>query len=147
VLKNFGNKVHLTDSQLNENKEILMKNNEAVVNISKKLTMAIMLGLCVNLNVMGAEAEVVGEPSAEYISPTAGVHPDQRPAGAPVITEVKKDKDWYKQAETGLQPPFSPSLSFLLYQGNWFNPFIHPGMLGKYDIRGWHNHFPQAVWR
>lgn len=124
-----------------------MKRNGALVDISKKLTMAIILGLCFNLNVMGAEAQPASEQPAEYISPTAGVQPDQRPTGAPVITKVAKNKEWFKQAETGLQPPFSPSLSFLLYQGNWHTPFNRPGMLGKYDIRGWHNQSPQAVWR
>ena len=122
-----------------------MEKKGTLVNISQKLTMAIMLGLCLNFNVMGAEQASVQ--SAEYISPTAGVQPNQRPAWAPVITEVAKNKEWYKRAETGLQPPFSPSLSFLLYQGNWFNPFNNAGMLGKYDIRGWHNQLPQAVWR
>lgn len=128
-----------------------MEKQSALVDMSKKLTMAIMLGLCLNFKVMGAESiateQPIAEQSAEYISPTAGVQPDQRPAGAPVITEITKDKEWYKKAETGLQPPFPPSLGFLLYQGNWFNPFIRAGMLGKYDIRGWHNQSPQAVWR
>jgi hypothetical protein len=124
-----------------------MKRNGALVDISKKLTMAIILGLCFNFKVMGAETPPASEQPAEYISPTAGVQPDQRPAGAPVITKVAKNKAWYKQAETGLQPPFSHSLSFLFYQGNWHTPFNEPGMLGKYDIRGWHNQSPQAVWR
>ena len=122
-----------------------MEKQSILINMVKKMAIAIMFGLCLNFKVMGAEP--IAEQSGEYISPTAGVQPDQRPAGAPVITSVIKDKEWYKKAETGLQPPFSPSLSFLLYQGNWFNPFIHAGMLGKYDIRGWHNQSPQAVWR
>ena len=29
---------------------------------------------------------------------------------------------------------------FLEDQGNWYTPFNHPGMTGRYDIRGWHRH-------
>ncbi len=68
----------------------------------------------------------------------AGVHPDQRPAGAPVITEMKKDGAWYGRALTGVEKPYPSSLRFLEDQGAWFTPFTHPGMTGPYDIRGWH---------
>ncbi len=73
---------------------------------------------------------------AEFI---AGVKPDQRPEGAPVITEYKKDGAWYTRALTGVIPPYPSSLRFLEDQGAWFTPFIHPGMTGPYDIRGWHS--------
>ncbi|PIE09253.1 MAG: hypothetical protein CSA72_13815 [Rhodobacterales bacterium] len=68
----------------------------------------------------------------------AGVEPSQRPEGAPEITQVAKDGVWYQQALTGVSQPYPASLKFLEDQGNWFNPFIHPGMTGPYDIRGWH---------
>lgn len=68
----------------------------------------------------------------------AGTRPDQRPAGAPTITKVTKGADWYGKALKGVQKPYPYSLHFLENQGNWFNPFIHPGMNGPYDIRGWH---------
>jgi len=68
----------------------------------------------------------------------AGVKPDQRPAGAPVIKTYKKDAKWYARALTGIIPPYPHSLKFLESQGAWYNPFIHPGMLPPYDIRGWH---------
>ena len=73
---------------------------------------------------------------AEY--PVAGVEPSQRPAGAPVIREFKKGDEWYAQAKTGITKPYPPSLSFLEDQGPWYTPFNHPGMMGSYDIRGWH---------
>ncbi len=69
----------------------------------------------------------------------AGVEPSQRPEGAPVITEFKKDGAWYGQALNGVVAPYPASLRFLEDQGAWFNPFIHPGMPGPYDIRGWYN--------
>ena len=68
----------------------------------------------------------------------AGLHPDHRPEKAPVITTVKKDGAWYQHALTGVIPPYPASLHFLESQGNWYTPFNHPGMTGRYDIRGWH---------
>jgi hypothetical protein len=73
---------------------------------------------------------------AEY--PIAGLTPYERPAGAPVIEQVVKDDAWYQIALTGISKPYPASLRFLEDQGNWYTPFIHPGMTGRYDIRGWH---------
>ncbi|MES9858809.1 MAG: hypothetical protein ABW166_19725 [Sedimenticola sp.] len=73
---------------------------------------------------------------AEY--PTAGVTPDQRPQGAPVITQVTHDSQWMKNALRGIDKPYPESLSFLEDQGNWYTPFNHPGATGPYDIRGLH---------
>jgi len=73
--------------------------------------------------------------AAQFI---AGVNPSQRPEGAPVITEFKKDGAWYTRALTGVIPPYPASLRFLEDQGAWFNPFLYPGMPPPYDIRGWH---------
>ena len=72
-------------------------------------------------------------------SPIAGVDPAQRPAGAPVVTEVPKDAAWYQQALTGISEPYPGSLQFLEDQGAWFTPFNRAGM-PPYDIRGWHDH-------
>jgi hypothetical protein len=74
--------------------------------------------------------------NAEY--PIAGLTPDQRPAGAPMIEWVKHDKAWYQHALTGIQPPYPRSLWFLDNQGDWYTPFNHPGIPGYYDIRGWY---------
>jgi hypothetical protein len=68
----------------------------------------------------------------------AGVNPSERPVGAPVITDYVKDKVWYEHALAGVSQPYPDSLKFLDSQGAWFTPFIHPGMLGHFDIRGWH---------
>lgn len=69
----------------------------------------------------------------------AGTAPSQRPAGAPTIKEMKKDKAWYDKAVTGVSRPFPWSLKFLESQGNWYTPFTRAGMVGRYDLRGWHN--------
>jgi hypothetical protein len=71
--------------------------------------------------------------------PMAGVDPSQRPQGAPRISEVVRGPDWYARALTGISQPYPASLRFLEDQGNWYTPFIHPGMPGRYDLRGWHS--------
>ena len=73
---------------------------------------------------------------AEY--PVAGVDPSQRPVGAPEQSEAPKSGEWYQRSLSGVNEPFPSSLQFLEDQGGWFNPFINPGMTGRYDIRGWH---------
>jgi hypothetical protein len=71
--------------------------------------------------------------------PIAGTQPSERPAGAPMIREVRKPEGWFTRALTGISRPYPPSLRFLEDQGNWYTPFNHPGMYGRYDIRGWHS--------
>jgi len=90
------------------------------------LGIVIACGISINVN------------AADYVPPVAGVNPDQRPAGAPVISEFRMERAWYDKAITGLQAPFPASFSFLDYQGNWYTPFNQPGMVDRYDIRGWH---------
>lgn len=78
------------------------------------------------------------EPATDY--PIAGLNPDQRPASAPVIyQQPDKNGDWYKNALYGVDTPYPSSLRFLEDQGSWYTPFIHRGMTGRYDIRGWHS--------
>jgi hypothetical protein len=76
--------------------------------------------------------------STESGYPIAGTQPSERPAGAPVIHEVQKPDGWYVRALTGISQPYPASLRFLEDQGNWYTPFNHPGMHGRYDIRGWY---------
>lgn len=68
----------------------------------------------------------------------AGLRPFERPAWAPVITEMQRDGSWYVRALTGIEQPYPASLKFLEEQGEWFSPFLHPGMTGRYDIRHWY---------
>lgn len=85
---------------------------------------------CALLAASGAMAQ-----TAPYI---AGVQPDQRPATAPKLETYDKSGDWLARATHGVEKPHPPSLKFLNDQGAWFNPFTRPGMLGRYDIRHWH---------
>ncbi|WP_020396178.1 hypothetical protein [Thiolinea disciformis] len=81
---------------------------------------------------------VAGSSWAQDVPYVAGTNPSERPANAPVITELVRDQNWLPYALTGVSQPFPASLRFLENQGNWFTPFNHPGMLSRYDIRGWH---------
>lgn len=75
----------------------------------------------------------------------AGSTPDRRPERAPHITAFEKTDAWYAMARAGISEPYPLSLKFLDDQGGWFTPFIHPGMTGHFDIRGWHTHDAKAA--
>ncbi|MER2607111.1 MAG: hypothetical protein ABTQ29_14850 [Siculibacillus sp.] len=68
----------------------------------------------------------------------AGLAPDRRPVGAPSITAPLRPQSWYVRAVTGITPPYPRSLFFLDNQGEWYTPFNRPGMVERYDLRGWH---------
>ncbi len=72
----------------------------------------------------------------------AGVRPHLHPPDAPVVTQVAKDAQWYRQALQGIDSPYPASLQFLEDQGAWYTPFTRPGMTGVYDLRGWHRPAP-----
>jgi len=96
-----------------------------------RIARGVMLGAalaCAGGSAAGASSDVF----------IAGVRPFERPAGAPVVKEYRKDAEWYRRALTGISQPYPWSLKFLEDQGPWYTPFIHPGMLPPYDIRGWH---------
>lgn len=39
----------------------------------------------------------------------------------------------------GVSEPVPESIQrWVIDQGGWFNPFFHPGMVGCYDLRGFH---------
>lgn len=73
---------------------------------------------------------------AEY--PIAGVTPNQRPEGAPVVRDVARSSSWEQRFFYGVTQPYPASLRWAQDQGAWFTPFDRPGMTGPYDLRGWH---------
>lgn len=75
--------------------------------------------------------------AGEY--PVAGVTPNQRPAGAPVIREAVRPAGWDARFFHGVEKPYPASLSWAADQGGWYTPFNRPGSPGPYDIRGWGN--------
>jgi hypothetical protein len=74
--------------------------------------------------------------STEFV---AGLVPDQRPAGAPVIQEFAPSSDWRAQSLAGISKPIPASLDFIDSQGAWYTPFNQPGMPGYYDLRNLHH--------
>lgn len=80
---------------------------------------------------------VAGAAIAETAEPVAGLMPDRRPPGAPVIASFDQSPDWQQQALRGIAPPQS-GLEFLKDQGAWYTPFNQPNSTGRYDIRGLH---------
>ncbi len=69
----------------------------------------------------------------------AGVKPNQRPTGAPVMREFVPDTGWRKRFLAGISNPTPPNLNFINSQGAWYTPFNQPGMPGYYDLRNLHN--------
>ena len=80
---------------------------------------------------------LLGNALAEPVVPVAGLQPDRRPPGAPVIASFEPSDGWQAQALKGIAPP-QVGLDFLKDQGAWYTPFMLPGMPGRYDIRGLH---------
>ncbi|WP_200243130.1 hypothetical protein [Thiohalocapsa halophila] len=97
-------------------------------------TAAVLLSYAITGDSLGQQA--ARQANGGY--PIAGTQPSARPAGAPVVREVRKPEGWYTKALTGISQPYPASLGFLEDQGNWYTPFNRPGMVGRYDIRGWH---------
>lgn len=77
--------------------------------------------------------------AADPAPEVAGTQPSKRPATAPVIKKVTHDAAWYSEALRGLDEPYPASFRFLEHQGAWHTPFNRPGMVGPYDLRGWHS--------
>ena len=73
--------------------------------------------------------------STEFV---AGLTPNQRPGGAPVVREFAPGADWRSRALAGVSEPVPDSLDFLDSQGAWYTPFNRPGMPGYYDLRNMH---------
>ena len=74
--------------------------------------------------------------STEFV---AGLAPNQRPVGAPVIEEFAPSSDWRSQLLAGVSEPIPASLDFIDSQGAWYTPFNQPGMPGYYDLRNLHH--------
>ncbi len=106
---------------------------------SLKLFGVFVLCCSAQVNLCAAE-ETTANDIDEY--PVAGTTPEQRPSGAPVLKKVVKNDAWYQNALKGIEYPQTEGgiqlFNLLLQQGNWYSPFIHPGMVGKYDIRNMH---------
>lgn len=84
---------------------------------------------------------LAGAPLRAEPYPIAGLTPNQRPAGAPVMRSFEKDRAWLERYHHGIGELVSPSLGAADQQG-WYTPFNRPGMLPPYDLRQWHSAQP-----
>lgn len=97
----------------------------------KQATLQILVVISLHLFISASQAD-----EGPWI---AGLDPAMRPANAPTISTVQHSADWRAHALSGITAPVPEGLDFLNDQGNWFTPFSRPGMVGLYDLRGWHN--------
>jgi len=81
----------------------------------------------------GVVAEVA-EP--DYV---AGLHPYQRPAGAPQVTEAYRTPEQLERALYGVERPIPGNVEAIAATGNWWVSLRQPGMTHPYDLRNWHD--------
>ena len=89
--------------------------------------------LVVGMLAAGASLTAGAAEPSPYI---AGVTPDHRRTDVPVIKEAPPFDE--QRAFRGIEQPYPASLSVFRDQGAWYTPFTLPGMIGPYDIRGYH---------
>lgn len=88
-----------------------------------------------NALVAAATALILAAPAMADTT-VAGLAPYQRPASAPVLDKAPAQP----KAATGIVEPIPASVAAMLKdQGAWYSPFTRPGMVGYYDLRGWHD--------
>ena len=100
----------------------------------------VSLGLAAGL-VVGASGTAWAQENpgvVDGIASVAGLAPFERPERAPVLSDFQQTGEWRAKALRGISEPLPPSLKFIDSQGAWYTPFDQPGMLGPYDLRGWH---------
>lgn len=90
----------------------------------------VLLACCLTLGLT-----LLSLPPAAAQPPVAGITPDRRPAGAPVVLAASAPAP---RGLRGIAEPLPAGLGFMASQGAWYTPFTRPGMTGPYDLRGWH---------
>jgi hypothetical protein len=69
----------------------------------------------------------------------AGLHPDRRPDMAPRLDEAAaRTPDQFARVLRGIDKPVPGNVQSIAATGNWWVPLRQPGMMGPYDLRGWH---------
>lgn len=88
--------------------------------------------------VLLASVPIVSPAQAPAESSVAGLVPHERPADAPILGQFSPDLGWRARTLQGVSEPVPGTLRFIESHGAWYTPFDRPGMLGRYDLRGWH---------
>jgi hypothetical protein len=89
-------------------------------------------GLC---RLLGLWALLCGTAGAQ---PVAGLQPDQRPEGAPVVRVHAVDATLKQQRLKGVTTPWPGTVERIAESGAWYSPMFHPGMPSRYDLRQLH---------
>jgi len=75
----------------------------------------------------------------------AGLHPYQRPDGAPQLTEAVRAPEQLERMLHGVEKPVPGNVESIAVTGNWWVPLRQAGMNGAYDLRGWHDTVVETV--
>lgn len=75
-------------------------------------------------------------------APIAGLHPYERPAGAPVQTERPVTRVQLGHWMHGISEPYPGNVTTIAASGHWWLPLRGPGMTPPYDLRAWHGIAP-----
>jgi len=96
------------------------------------VVMAIGCGSVASLAGAGAWAQTTP-------APVAGLQPDRRPEGAPVVQSQTASPAVVAQRLKGISQPWPGNVRQIAeQQGNWYSPMFTPGMNPPYDIRDLH---------
>ena len=71
-------------------------------------------------------------------APVAGLQPDRRPEGAPVVRSATVDPTLKSQRLKGVGKPWPGNVGRIAEQGAWYSPMFAPGMTAPYDLRQLH---------
>lgn len=71
-------------------------------------------------------------------APVAGLKPDRRPEGAPVVQPVPVNAATKSARLAGISEPWPGNVERIAEQGPWYSPMFRPGLTGPYDLRGLH---------
>jgi hypothetical protein len=94
------------------------------------MTKQLHLILCLLAAAGGAAAQAPG-----YV---AGLQPDRRPDGAPLVTSSELTPDQLSRALRGIEGQPPGNVETIAATGRWWVPLRGPGMMPPYDPRGWH---------
>lgn len=72
-------------------------------------------------------------------APVAGLQPDRRPEGAPVLQGTPASPELKAQRLRGIGKPWPGNVERIAeQQGGWYSPMFTPGMNPPYDLRNLH---------
>lgn len=102
----------------------------------RRFSFLLAIAFCLPIAAAAQQAAPLAQAAAVFV---AGLHPYQRPEGAPIVKEEPLPEDKLKTYLHGVSTPVPGNVELITATGNWFVPMRYHGMTGLYDIRGWHD--------